>query len=95
MYSALSVISAIKPKEMRWQVIQHTSVRLEIHPNFSWKIRVEMTAWDKYVGHLESKERLRVQPAQLFKFWLMSHVVCSVECGQLPGAVRATNFSTL
>jgi len=25
----------------------------------------------------------------------MSHVVCSVECGQLPGAVRAANFSTL
>ena len=45
-----------------------------------------------YVGHLESKERLRIQPAELFN---LAHVVCSVECGQLPGAVRAANFSTL
>ena len=25
-------------------------------------------ALEKYVGHLESKERLRIQPAQLFNF---------------------------
>ena len=35
-------------------------------PHFLQKIKVRQLVI--YVGHLESKERLRIQPAQLFNF---------------------------
>ena len=36
--------------------------------NFKGKYRDIMFRFLYYVGHLESKERLRIQPAQLFNF---------------------------
>ena len=42
-----------------------------LHPRYT--IVVRFYVGPKYVGHLESKERLRIQPAQLFNFswWVM------------------------
>ena len=77
--SAAVALLGVFAHTQRSATLLHGTYSLELTSRKNKKIKINIEEWGqfllfrhymrgKYVGHLESKERLRIQPAQLFNF---------------------------
>ena len=52
----------------RWYLVVYVSASMDTYVGLHTYVITYIQYIHTYVGHLESKERLRIQPAQLFNF---------------------------